>query len=523
MNSTAAIDRAIALHLCPRCIILFLAPKNEAILKLSEEEVRINAQEKINALAPGVEYNTNIDHKICPCCFDAYAGETLDKLSISVSSDLSQKGIDLKRPTFLIVVIPPMLDTARVTTRTIITSNNEKSFSFPSITDLIQRLLGDILRINGVNIVHDVSTAEIQVTVTALIPNQTEFCQAIYSDYRHRKKKKRFGETTTGDLFEVSRTDADTILTSYKTLNTNTIVILEKSMKDYMTTQNVEPVSWGIEATARPLYLLGRYRKYARDVPQAPWTLGDERKGRNSVEEILSEAVLLSLKATSCKMHACGREDIDVRCLGNGRPFVLEVTGAYSAISKENLQAAIDHVSTQSVDSLNRYGDVEMLMLRKADRSVWENMQTVAEEKKKAYRCVCWSSGLVDREKLKILESKSAQMDALDTDGIPCLKLIQKTPLRVLHRRSLLDRSRDVYNIQTVLLNDHFFLMDITTSAGTYVKEFVHGDLGRTSPSVCGIFGCQVDILQLDVVWLFDDFEGGGDRRDDKKNELLHK
>eukprot|EP00596_Hydrurales_sp_CCMP1899_P011286 CAMPEP_0119048614 /NCGR_PEP_ID=MMETSP1177-20130426/59943_1 /TAXON_ID=2985 /ORGANISM="Ochromonas sp, Strain CCMP1899" /LENGTH=142 /DNA_ID=CAMNT_0007024761 /DNA_START=866 /DNA_END=1291 /DNA_ORIENTATION=+ len=142
-------------------------------------------------------------------------------------------------------------------------------------------------------------------------------------------------------------------------------------MKDYMTTQNVEPVSWGIEATARPLYLLGRYRKYARDVPQAPWTLGDERKGRNSVEEILSEAVLLSLKATSCKMHACGREDIDVRCLGNGRPFVLEVTGAYSAISKENLQAAIDHVSTQSVDSLNRYGDVEMLMLRKADRSVW--------------------------------------------------------------------------------------------------------------------------------------------------------
>jgi tRNA U54 and U55 pseudouridine synthase Pus10 len=35
-----------------------------------------------------------------------------------------------------------------------------------------------------------------------------------------------------------------------------------------------------------------------------------------SVEEILSEAVLKSLKASSCKMHACGREDIDVRCLG---------------------------------------------------------------------------------------------------------------------------------------------------------------------------------------------------------------
>jgi hypothetical protein len=37
MNSTAAVDRAIALHLCPRCIILFLAPKNEAILKVNFE------------------------------------------------------------------------------------------------------------------------------------------------------------------------------------------------------------------------------------------------------------------------------------------------------------------------------------------------------------------------------------------------------------------------------------------------------------------------------------------------------
>jgi hypothetical protein len=33
-------------------------------------------------------------------------------------------------------------------------------------------------------------------------------------------------------------------------------------------------------------------------------------------------------------------------------------------------------------------------------------MQTVAEEKKKAYRCVCWSSGVVDKEKLKVFTKK---------------------------------------------------------------------------------------------------------------------
>jgi hypothetical protein len=50
------------------------------------------------------------------------------------------------------------------------------------------------------------------------------------------------------------------------------------------------------------------------------------------------------------------------------------------------------------------------------------------------------------------------------------------------------------------------------TSAGTYVKEFVHGDLGRTIPNVSSLLQCQADILQLDVTWLFDDFEGGGER-----------
>lgn len=237
-------------------------------------------------MAPGVEYNSSIDHKICPCCFDAYAGESLDKLSTSVYNNLSQKNIDLKRPTFVNVIIPPMLDTARITTRTVITSNNEKSFSFPSITDLVQRLLSDSLRSNGVNVANDISVAEIQVTVTAMITNQTEFCQAICSDYHHKKKKKRFGETVTVDLFEVTRTDADAILTSYKNLNTNTMVILEKSLKDYMLTPSAQPVSWNIDILPRPLYLLGRYRKYARDVPQAPWTLGDERKGRNRYRDL---------------------------------------------------------------------------------------------------------------------------------------------------------------------------------------------------------------------------------------------
>ena len=36
----------------------------------------------------------------------------------------------------------------------------------------------------------------------------------------------------------------------------------------------------------------------------------------HSVEEIVTEAVMKTLAGASCKFHPCGREDIDVRCLG---------------------------------------------------------------------------------------------------------------------------------------------------------------------------------------------------------------
>lgn len=38
--------------------------------------------------------------------------------------------------------------------------------------------------------------------------------------------------------------------------------------------------------------------------------------------------------------------------------------------------------------------------------------------------------------------------------------------------------------------------------AGTYVKEFVHGDMGRTTPNLGDLLACEADILQLDVTGL---------------------
>ena len=39
----------------------------------------------------------------------------------------------------------------------------------------------------------------------------------------------------------------------------------------------------------------------------------------------------------------------------------------------------------------------------------------------------------------------------------------------------------------------------LATQAGTYVKEFVHGDFARTRPNLRDLLDCDVDIIALDV------------------------
>lgn len=60
-------------------------------------------------------------------------------------------------------------------------------------------------------------------------------------------------------------------------------------------------------------------------------------------------------------------------------------------------------------------------------------------------------------------------------------------------------RPRVVSEINASLIDEHHFRIKMKTQAGAYVKEFVHGDLGRTEPSICTILNKECDILELDV------------------------
>ena len=53
--------------------------------------------------------------------------------------------------------------------------------------------------------------------------------------------------------------------------------------------------------------------------------------------------------------------------------------------------------------------------------------------------------------------------------------------------------------MSTQYINEQHFLLHLCTSAGTYIKEFIHSDFGRTVPNLCDILRQQVDIINLDV------------------------
>jgi tRNA pseudouridine synthase 10 len=53
-----------------------------------------------------------------------------------------------------------------------------------------------------------------------------------------------------------------------------------------------------------------------------------------------------------------------------------------------------------------------------------------------------------------------------------------------MFRRTLMIRDKIIHKLKMHLVSRHSAILEVWASAGTYIKEFVHGDLGRTTPNV---------------------------------------
>ncbi len=250
----------------------------------------------------------------------------------------------------------------------------------------------------------------------------------------------------------------------------------EVDFKNPDVTINVNTTYDFASAEIRSLFFRGRYNKTRRDMPQTRWI--HNHGNDESVESYIGKHALDVTEGKNYYLHAAGREDVDVRMLGNGRDFVLEV----SSPKKRNidLEGIKDDINSEK-------SGIQVSNLEICDREAVREVKATTYDK--TYRVTLSSTGEIDRKRLEsALESITGKV------------IYQRTPLRVAARRADLVRKRSVRESSIEGVNGDEATILITAESGTYIKELVNGDEGRTKPSLSAAYGDSLKVAALDVM-----------------------
>ena len=254
----------------------------------------------------------------------------------------------------------------------------------------------------------------------------------------------------------------------------------------------VRPFTGEVIIQSNPLYVRGAYKKLVRDIPQSKWFCrscrgegcpkcnGTGKMYAESVEEIIAGPLLEKTGGEDVALHAAGREDVDARMLGTGRPFIMEV--------KKPRRRFIDLANLTAVINEQARGKVEVLNLNFASKDDVKRLKK-GEGSTKVYKV------LVDFDRDVSDEELAAVPKSLNKAVIR-----QRTPLRVLHRRADLVREKYIYEAHLKRLAPNRAEMKIRCQGGLYIKELISGDEGRTVPSVASIINVEAKPLELDVL-----------------------
>ena len=259
----------------------------------------------------------------------------------------------------------------------------------------------------------------------------------------------------------------------------------------------VDGLTLRVDIDIRPVFLYGRYRKLSRNIPQTRWPCracrgrdkgcescqGTGLQYPDSIQDIIGEPIREALNAEDTSFHGMGREDIDVRCLGRGRPFVMEIKNPL--VREHDLDELVSLVNN------NGSGMVEI------DSLEWTHKKKVAKIKQhrseKTYTI-----------RFKCSETPDEEGAIAAIEGLSGIVLEQETPKRVSHRRAAKTRKRKVASVDRVSVLEDEIEITLRCEAGTYIKELVHSDEGRTTPSVSSVLGCECEVLWLDVEEIHD-------------------
>ena len=244
-----------------------------------------------------------------------------------------------------------------------------------------------------------------------------------------------------------------------------------------------------VELDIAPIFIYGRYNKLSREIPQTIWPCRMCRgKGcprcnntgkmyQTSVQEEIGDIAVKMADGDEHFFHGMGREDIDALMLGDGRPFVLEIS--HPRIRDIDLDELEQKANESDLARFNSLRFVERAMVQEVKLAT----------PSKTYKVKVRADAKVNKERVVevALSFKDKSID-------------QRTPARVEHRRADLIRKRKIHWIEAEVLDENCFNLTLKTESGTYVKEFVSGDNERSIPSFSEVLGTQCVVETLDVI-----------------------
>lgn len=248
------------------------------------------------------------------------------------------------------------------------------------------------------------------------------------------------------------------------------------------------------------VYLEGRYRKLVRDLPQTvffcPDCKGHPRRRkkcarcggfgkltRESVQELVGWVAGKAFGTRKNRFHGAGREDVDVRMLGTGRPFVLEL------VDPKVLE--VDLAELEAEINRRNEGRIEIHGLHWTERTRVQAIKETPHAK--------------EYEALVEIEGRPAPARLAQLLGRR-IDVVQHTPERVAHRRADKDRQRwiEILTLEELTEHEGVWRVLLRTQHGTYVKEVLSGEDGKTEPSLASLLALPCRCRQLDVVSILD-------------------
>ncbi|MFX1483324.1 MAG: tRNA pseudouridine(54/55) synthase Pus10 [Promethearchaeota archaeon] len=247
-----------------------------------------------------------------------------------------------------------------------------------------------------------------------------------------------------------------------------------------------------VKLQINPIFIFGRYRKLVRGIPQSRWDCkdcggkgcekchGTGRRYPDSISEYIGVVAQRLTMGTRFKFHAAGREDIDVLMLGEGRPFVVEVSEP--RIRNPDLKKLMKAINKHAKKR------VEVNDLHITNREHSQKLKENASTNIKEYVAIIETKAPMSTNDLERVER-----------GFAGVEIEQRTPTRVSHRRSDLVRTKKIHEIRLKQLSATRIEAFFKVQGGTYVKELVSGDDGRTVPSIAGVLDIDCICKELTV------------------------